>query len=150
MYLQSKRSRFSPLVRKIPWRREWQQTPTFLPGEFCAQRSVTAYSPWGCKELDTAEQLTHNRHSNSLKTINLTKCYYSHHTTKDTKAQERNYLMIHELYMEPPGFKLKSVWKIYALSTALCCLSWKVSTSWANITPRFLFFFVSLSSKTVL
>ena len=25
---------FNPWVRKIPWRRKWQPTPVFLPGEF--------------------------------------------------------------------------------------------------------------------
>ena len=25
--------RFDPWVRKIPWRRKWQPTPVFLPGE---------------------------------------------------------------------------------------------------------------------
>ena len=29
-----------------------QNIPVFLPGEFHEQRSVTAYSPWGCKESD--------------------------------------------------------------------------------------------------
>ena len=29
-----RRYRFNPWVRKIPWRREWQSTPVFLPGEF--------------------------------------------------------------------------------------------------------------------
>ena len=52
-------SRFSPWVRNICWRREWQPTPVFLPGEFHGQRSLAAYSPWGHKELDTTEQLTH-------------------------------------------------------------------------------------------
>ena len=33
-------------------------TPVFLPGEFHGQRNLTGYSPWGCKEPDTAEQLT--------------------------------------------------------------------------------------------
>ena len=28
-----KRRRFDPQVGKIPWRREWQPTPVFLPGE---------------------------------------------------------------------------------------------------------------------
>ena len=28
-----RRSRFNPWVRKIPWRRKWQPTPVFLPGE---------------------------------------------------------------------------------------------------------------------
>ena len=34
------RLRFDPRVRKIPWRRAWQPTPVFLPGEFCGQRSL--------------------------------------------------------------------------------------------------------------
>ena len=42
-------------VRKIPWRRAWQPTPVFLPGESHEQRSLVDYSPWGRKELDTTE-----------------------------------------------------------------------------------------------
>ena len=37
---------FDPWVGKIPWRREWQPTPIFLPGEFRGQRSLASYSPW--------------------------------------------------------------------------------------------------------
>ena len=37
--LQSRRPRFDPSVRKIPWRREWQPNPVFLPGESHGQRS---------------------------------------------------------------------------------------------------------------
>ena len=32
-------------------------TPVFLPGESQGQRSLVGNSPWGCKELDTAERL---------------------------------------------------------------------------------------------
>ena len=32
--------KFDPWVRKILWRREWQPTPVFLPGEFHGQRSL--------------------------------------------------------------------------------------------------------------
>ena len=46
-------------VGKIPWRRKWQPTPVFLPGESHGQRSLVSYSPWGHKESDTTEQLTH-------------------------------------------------------------------------------------------
>ena len=38
-----------PWVGKIPWRRKWQSTPVFLPGESHGQRSLMGYSPWGCK-----------------------------------------------------------------------------------------------------
>ena len=30
---------------KIPWRRTWQPTPGFLPGESSGQRSLADYSP---------------------------------------------------------------------------------------------------------
>ena len=32
---------------------------SILPGEFHGQRSLEGYSPWGLKELDKTEQLTH-------------------------------------------------------------------------------------------
>ena len=54
-----KRSEFNPWVRKISWRRAWQSTPVFLPAELHGQRSLVGYSPWGCRQLDTTEQLTH-------------------------------------------------------------------------------------------
>ena len=48
----------NPGVRKIPWRRKWQPFQVFLPGKSYGQSSLEGYSPWGCKELDTTEQLT--------------------------------------------------------------------------------------------
>ena len=50
---------FNLWVGKIPWRRKWQPTPVFLPGESHGQKSLAGYSPWGRKESDTTEQLTH-------------------------------------------------------------------------------------------
>ena len=44
---------------EIPWRREWQPTPVFLPGESHEQRSLVSYSPWGRSELDMTDRLTH-------------------------------------------------------------------------------------------
>ena len=52
---QCRRCRFDPWVGKTPWRRKWQCTPVFLPGEFHEQRSLAGYSPCGHKELDTTE-----------------------------------------------------------------------------------------------
>ena len=45
-------------VGKI-WRRAWLPTPVFLPGEFHGQRSLMGCSPWGHKESDQTERLTH-------------------------------------------------------------------------------------------
>ena len=41
---QSRRCRFDPWVGKIPWRRKWQPTTVFLPGESHGQRSLVGYS----------------------------------------------------------------------------------------------------------
>ena len=60
IHLQCRRLRFNPQVGKIPWRREWQPTPVFLPGEPHGQRSLAGYSPWGRKESDMTEWLTNN------------------------------------------------------------------------------------------
>ena len=38
-----KRCRCDPWVGKIPWRRAWQSTPIFLPGESHGQRSLAGY-----------------------------------------------------------------------------------------------------------
>ena len=55
--LQCRRPGFNPWVRKIPWRRKWQPTPVFLPGESHGQISLVGYSPWGHKECDMTEWL---------------------------------------------------------------------------------------------
>jgi len=39
-------------VRKIPWRRKWQPTPVFLPGE---SHEEPGRLQIGCKELDMTE-----------------------------------------------------------------------------------------------
>ena len=45
----------APWVRKILWKRKWQPTPVFLPGESHEQRSLARYSPWDQKESYTIE-----------------------------------------------------------------------------------------------
>ena len=51
-----------PRVGKIPWRRAWQPTPLFLPGESYGQRSLAGHSPKSRKKSDRTEhtQLIHN------------------------------------------------------------------------------------------
>ena len=51
------RPRFDLWVGKIPWRRKWQLSPVFLPGESHGQRSLAGYSPRGRKESDKTERL---------------------------------------------------------------------------------------------
>ena len=48
---QYRRCRFNPCVRKIPWRRKWEPTPVFLPGEFHGHWGLADYSLWGHKRI---------------------------------------------------------------------------------------------------
>ena len=41
----------------IHWRRKWQPTPVFLPGESHGRRSLVGCSPWGRTESDTWNDL---------------------------------------------------------------------------------------------
>ena len=53
-----KRCGFNSWVRNILWRRKWQHTPVFLPGESHGQRSLMGYSPWGHKGSEMTEWLS--------------------------------------------------------------------------------------------
>ena len=50
---QSRGPRFDPWVGKLSWRRKWQPTPVFLPGEFHGQRSLVGYTVHGVETSRT-------------------------------------------------------------------------------------------------
>ena len=41
------------------WRRAWQPTPVFLPGESHEQKNLVGCSQWGYRESDTTEVTWH-------------------------------------------------------------------------------------------
>ena len=57
---------FSMLSRLVIWRRKWQPTPVFLPGESQGRGSLVGCSPWGLKELDMTEGLHFTFHFRAL------------------------------------------------------------------------------------
>ena len=57
------------LGQKIPWRRKWQSTPEFLPGESHGPRSLMGYSLQGHKELDMAEVKQASKHASFVQLI---------------------------------------------------------------------------------
>ena len=65
----SGRPGFDTWFRKIPWRREWQPSPVFLPRESHGQRSLSGYSLWGRKESYTTERLIHDLFKVALQRI---------------------------------------------------------------------------------
>ena len=51
-------TRVHPWIRKIPWRREQQPTPVFLPGESHGQEAWWATVHGSSRESDTTERLS--------------------------------------------------------------------------------------------
>ena len=63
---------FDPWVRKSPWRRVWQLTPVFLPGESYGQRSLAGYGPQGHRVRQLEQLSTHTRACHNTSFILLT------------------------------------------------------------------------------
>jgi len=70
---QCRRRKFNLWVGKIPWRREWQHSPVFLPGRFHGQRSLAGYSPG----------VTRVRHNPAIERT------YRHQMTSATKNKKK-------------------------------------------------------------
>ena len=62
-----RRCRFNPWIGKTPphWRKKWQPTPVFLPGESHGQRSLMGYSPQGRKESDANKHARAHTHTHT-------------------------------------------------------------------------------------
>ena len=60
--LQCRRPGFNPWVGKIPWRRAWQPTSVFLPGESPGTEEPGVLQSIGSSESDTAEWLSTEQH----------------------------------------------------------------------------------------
>ena len=94
--LQSRRPRFNPCVRKIPWRRKWQPTPVFLPGESHGERSLAGYSPGVTKNRSQLHHYHHQHHNSVLKLMLM---LFSHQVVSDsatpwTAAQQSSLSLI--------------------------------------------------------
>ena len=57
------------------WRRKWQPTPVFLPGESQGRRSLVGYHLWGRTESDTTEVTSQQEQQWILKAWFLSACW---------------------------------------------------------------------------
>ena len=77
-----KRCRFNPWVRKIPWKRVWQPTPVFLPGESHGHWSLVGCSPGLQRVLHDQKRETQHAHTPKKKpSIHLGFSPLSHFST---------------------------------------------------------------------
>ena len=92
-------TRVQSLGWEIPWRRQWQPTPVFLPGKFHGQRSLVDYSLWGCKELDMTEWLTLSLSTYTCPLLSL------HQTVPKSTILWCFLIFIHVIFISPLAYK---------------------------------------------
>ena len=56
------------------WRRKWQPTPVFLPGESQGRRDLMGCRRWGRKESDTTEPTKQQQQQNSQQVVSIKAC----------------------------------------------------------------------------
>ena len=100
-----------------------------FPGEFHGQRSLAGYSPLGCKELDTAERLTHSDDNALIWRQNLER----------VKVARRQAVRGFKNKREMISLKLREVNQLAPGHTAAQWWSWDLNLcllfSWAHAAP---------------
>ena len=120
-----KRCGFSPWVGKIPWRRAWQHTPVFLPGESHGQRSLVGHDLSGHKESDMTEasQHPHKRNEDSpTEIIPHDICKYS---TAIQSVSAEAYLITLNRKSHLPFLQLSGHWLPHNLQSLECLIVYK-------------------------
>ena len=101
-----------PGSAEIPWRRAWQPTPVFLPGESPrTEEPAGGCSPRGCRESDTTEATEHTG------TVTLLRCPSLHHPSTVTTLEGRG-----ASHVVSPGSCLRC-------NARLLCLALPLTTS---------------------
>ena len=76
------------------WRRKWQPTPVFLPGESQGQGSPVGCRLWGRTELDTTEATSQQQQQHSLEGLILKlKRQYFHHLMWRADSLEKTLML---------------------------------------------------------
>ena len=68
-YRRCKRCEFDPWVRKIPWRRAWQPTPVFLPGESHGQGAWRGVAHRVAENRTQLKQLSMHASCKEIRTV---------------------------------------------------------------------------------
>ena len=66
---------FDPWVEKIPWKRKWQPTPVFLPGE--SHRGDLWTTVHRVAESDATEAILHSAFIHLLNVLNIIKLLFT-------------------------------------------------------------------------
>ena len=146
---------------KTPWRRQWQATPVFMPGESHGQRSLVGYSAWGGKESDTTEWVSTPAIGGSqIMCIDIACAIFKpfHNCYADSKSQiwisrwiESEFLS-RNLFCDPPQLGKAVLFPTFFFSDSVPSLWTRLSFP-LQVTPQMYFsvhgqFYIFFLSKT--
>ena len=113
MKLQCRRPGFDPWVVKIPWRRAWQPTPVFLPGESHGQRDWRTTIPGVAKSQTRLCDLASNQRcyqvSKDLELFYLCNKYFLFSFSNNSIAYKILNQLLFSQYLENTSFLVASV-----------------------------------------
>ena len=121
------------LLTFMHWRRKWQPTPVFLPGESQGQGSLVGYCLWGHTESDTTEVTQHSiRHFFNMAIVfvesfafkaNVSYSYYSDHSLLlprqvlvrivDSGKSSLDTVRCSSMLQTPPDFRVKGLFSLH-------------------------------------
>ena len=91
-------------------------TPVFWPGEFHGWRSLAGYSPWGCKELDMTEWLSHT-HTHTT--------HFIYNVVLISSVQKSDPVIHTYIYIYILFFNILSIMVYHRmLNIVLCAIQW--------------------------
>ena len=103
----------------IPWRRKWQPTPVFLPGESHGWRSLVGYNPCGHKESDTTERL----HFSGLKiTKNVTKNHMGWYRNQKESVNDKFAVLVGEIVTPSSQMQKMLTTPLKGLTDLILCM----------------------------
>ena len=95
------------------WRRKWQLTPVFLPGESQGQRSLVGCRLWGCTESDTTEvtlQQQQQQYTSNYSLVQRQTGKNQNKTKVNYTLLMRHFLNKHQYIIDKEGLPLWLSW----------------------------------------
>ena len=86
------------LFTTMHWRRKWQPTPVFLPGESQGRESLVGCRLWGRTESDTTEASQQQQQQDRRKRVTKESQYCHALALADTCRQQKTYFCSFKIY----------------------------------------------------
>ena len=107
-----------PGLGRFPWRRKWQSTPVFLPGESHGERSLVGYSPRGREESHPHTHTQRKQNKLGFREFHINLLDLSTNAGPTWPLQRKRSL--NRMFKKPQGSMWFQSWGSWAVSASWC------------------------------